>query len=324
MPPRAHAQCGAAAASSRKKALGPGRAVWQDQQGTPRKHWERGRSFQPSSLAALTPAPGGGTQLSLSCGSAPRPAWRPHAGVRWLVAVVPSNPAASWPELGPRGHSCRSHSTTRVLGAEPASCLAEGLRERRLPARGAEARTCTCLGRHSPQHRRPECPLQRAAGAGLRWAAGRRWPSRAVTSPSLEPPLPLTQHVQGRLPTSRLEWRRSRPHRKQEQAGRLEGLLSPPAPSQLLDPFLGTTALRPLLGGSGGPGRRLAGPPREGRGPSQPPAPPGQRSDTACSVTLSYSWESLSTLIIPGYRLKYLFCHNVSLGCVGPFLCSLC
>lgn len=136
VPPRAHAQCGAAAASSRKKALGPGRGRLAGPAGDTQEAlgaWPQLPALHLWLHSPLHPA----VARSSPC---PEGALRGQPGghtpeVRWLVAVVPSNPAASWPEPGPRGHSCRSHSTTRVLGAEPASCLAEGLRERRLPAR---------------------------------------------------------------------------------------------------------------------------------------------------------------------------------------------
>lgn len=96
-----------------------------------------------------------------------------------------------------------------------------------------------------------------------------------------------------------------------------------PLPSQLRDPFLGTTALRPLLGGRGALGGGWRGPQR------------GERTLAAASPTrsevrhyvLSYTKLFLGVLVNTNdtwLRLKYLFCHNVSLGCVGPFLCSLC
>lgn len=166
VPPRAHAQCGAAAASSRKKALGPSRGRLAGPAGDTQEAlgaWPQLPALHLWLHSPLHPA----VARSSPC---PEGALRGQPGghtleVRWLVAVVPSSLAASWPELGPRGHSCRSHSTTRVLRAEPASCLAEGLRERRLPARGAEAGTCTCLG--SSPHTGARAP---PAASGRCWA----------------------------------------------------------------------------------------------------------------------------------------------------------
>lgn len=223
----------------------------------------------PASLAALTPAPGGGTKLSLSCGSAPRPAWRPHAGVRWLVAVMPSSPAASWSELGPRGHSCRSHSTTRVLGAEPASCLAEGLRERRLPARGAEARTCTCLGRHSPHTAGQSAPCsgQQVLGSGGQ---------QVGAGPAEQSPAPAWRHSSRSHSMSRAAclprgWsglaRGLTGSRNRPGASRGCSALLRPRPRSFWTPSWGPQPSGPCLGAAGALGEGWRGPPERGEDP---------------------------------------------------------
>lgn len=149
---------------------------------------------------------------------------------------------------------CRSPHKTRAGGAEG---------EEASGPEGNGSMHLTWEAQHS--HLRPERPLQQAAGGGLLWAAGRHWPSRAVTSLGLEPPLPLTHHVQGQPAYLKAGVALLEASQEVEQARCFEGLLSSPAPPQLLKPFLGTIAHRPLLG-AGGPGRRLVAGGGAGRG----------------------------------------------------------
>lgn len=228
------------------------------------------------------------------------------SGVRWLVAVVPSSPAVSRPEPGPgatpAGATAPPASSSSEQSQPPVLLRGCWRGERKhAPALGGAGQSAPCSGQ------------QVLGSGGQQEGAGQQ--SSHQPQPGATPPAhtacpgpPAYLEASQAAGTGRAPRGAAQPSCALAASGPLPGDHSPQAPAW----------------GGWGPGRRLAGPPREGRGPSQPPAPPGQRSDTMCSVTLSYSWESLSTLIIPGYRLKYLFCHKVSLGCVGPFLCLLC
>lgn len=171
--------------------------------------------------------------------------------------------------LEPRawGHSCGSHSTNLVLGAEPAFCLAdaevpigpeaEGLRER-----GVEARTC--LGRLSPHTAGQSalCSRQQVVGS-CGWKA---LTPQSSHQPRLEPPLPLTQHVQGSLPTSRLGWPCSRPHRKWNRLGTSRGCSALLCPCCFWTPSGDHSPQAPACG-RGALGGGWLGTPRERRGP---------------------------------------------------------
>lgn len=179
-------------------------------------------------------------------------------------------------------------------------------------ARGAEARTC--LGRR---------PLQRAAGGRLRWAAGRRWPSRAATSLGLEPALPSTQHVQGSLPTSRLGWPCSSLTGSKNRLGAW-GSCSASCTLAASGPLPGDRSPQAPAWGRAGRGRRLVGAPQSGEGTLAAASP--TRSEVR-HYMLSYTKLFLGVLVSTNYtrlQVKIFILSQCFPGCVGPFLCSLC
>lgn len=150
--PRAHAQCGAAALG---KKLGPGRGPSGGPTGGAplvlRGHPEaQGAWLQlpaaSGSTASLTPAPGWHGPSCAEGELRGQPEATCRSGRCEGLALVQS---AALSES--RGAGTPAGATAHRVLAEPACCLADaaqGLRERRLRATRAEARTC--LGRRSP------------------------------------------------------------------------------------------------------------------------------------------------------------------------------